>query len=38
MLCKLYFDKAVKIGLKSFLLRLCFNLNKTFYGYKKTVY
>ena len=31
MLCKLYFDKAVNIGHHSFVLKLCFNLNKIFY-------
>ena len=36
--CKLYFDKAVNIGRNSFVLKLCFQLNKTFYGHKKKVF
>ena len=30
LLCKLYFDKAVNIGRNSFVLKICFHLNKTF--------
>ena len=35
MLCKLYFYKAVNIDRKRFVLKLSFNLNKTFHRHKK---